>query len=326
MLYQEPINICGRVLQNRIVMPPMATGKAVNGAPGEEMTEYYRQRARGTGLVIVEHEYVMLQGMAHPGQLSMAEDLVIPAYRKLTNAIHGEGSAVIAQLNHAGVKATDTGLPPAGPSAMPTKDGMAEAMDREQIRAVVAAFTAAAVRAKEAGFDGAELHSAHGYLLNQFYSPLMNHREDEYSAKSIADRTRLHSEILRAVRAAVGEHFMIAIRFGACDFEEGGSRIEDIPAAVSAFEAAGADLIDISGGTTGFMRPGHTEPGYLKDLSFAAKTAVSVPVVLTGGVTEAGDMENLLQEGAADLIGVGRALLKDPMWSLKALGEQETSE
>ena len=80
-------------------------------------------------------------------------------------------------------------------------------------------------------------------------------------------------------------------------------------------------MIDISGGTTGFMRPGHTEPGYLKDLSFAAKTAVSVPVILTGGVTEARDMENLLQEGVADLIGVGRALLKDPMWSLNTLGE-----
>jgi 2,4-dienoyl-CoA reductase-like NADH-dependent reductase (Old Yellow Enzyme family) len=321
MLYKEPIQICGRIIQNRIVMPPMATGKAVDGAPGEEMVEYYRQRAKGTGLVIVEHEYVMLQGMAHPGQLSMAEDPVIPAYRKLTNAIHGEGSAVIAQLNHAGVKAMDTGMPPAGPSAMPAKDCTAEAMDRDQIRAVIEAFTAAAVRAKEAGFDGAELHSAHGYLLNQFYSPLTNHRDDEYSAKSMADRTRLHCEIIRTVREAVGEYFIIAIRFGACDYAEGGSRIEDIPEAVRAFEAAGADLIDISGGTTGFMRPGHTEPGYLKDLSIAAKSAVSVPVILTGGVAAASEMEALLQEGAADLIGVGRALLKDPAWSEKAMSE-----
>ncbi len=318
MLYKEPIRICGRILRNRIVMPPMATGMAADGAPGNEMVEYYRQRARGTGLVIVEHEYVMQQGMAHPGQLSMAADSVIPAYRKLTDAIHREGSAVIAQLNHAGVKAMDTGLPPAGPSAVPAKDGIAEAMDREQIRAVVAAFTAAAVRAKEAGFDGAELHSAHGYLLNQFYSPLMNHRDDKYSAKSMADRTRLHCEIIRRVREAVGKYFIIALRFGACDFTEGGSRIEDIPEAVRAFEAAGADLLDISGGTTGFMRPGHTEPGYLKDLSFAAKSAVSVPVILTGGVTAAREMEGLLQEGAADMIGVGRALLKDPAWSEKA--------
>lgn len=319
MLYQEPINICGRVLKNRIVMPPMATGKAVNGAPGEEMVEYYRQRARGTGLVIVEHEYVMLQGMAHPGQLSMAEDFVIPAYRKLTSAIHGEGAAVIAQLNHAGFKAMDTGLPPAGPSVMPTKEGASEAMDLEQIRAVAAAFTAAAVRAKAAGFDGAEFHSAHGYLLNQFYSPLTNHREDEYSAKSMANRTRLHREIIRAVRAAAGADFLIAIRFGACDYAENGSRIEDIPEAVRAFESAGADLIDISGGVTGFMRPGHTEPGYLKELSLSAKAAVTVPIILTGGVTEAKDMEGLLQEGAADLIGIGRALLKDPEWSVKAL-------
>ena len=114
---------------------------------------------------------------------------------------------------------------------------------------------------------------------------------------------------------------MIAIRFGACDYAEGGSRIEDIPEAVRAFEAAGADLIDISGGVTGFMRPGHTEPGYLKDLSIAAKSAVSVPVILTGGVTKAQEMESLLQEGAADLIGVGRALLKDPAWSEKAWRE-----
>ena len=134
----------------------------------------------------------------------------------------------------------------------------------------------------------------------------------------MADRTRLHSEILRAVRAAVGADFLVAIRFGACDFAEGGSRIESIPGAVRAFAAAGADLIDISGGTTGFMRPGHEEPGYLKALCFAAKTAVSVPIILTVGVTKARDMENLLQEGAADLIGVGRALLKDPMRSIKA--------
>ena len=318
-LYKEPIQVGNLRLRNRIVMPPMATGKAEDGAPGEEMTEYYRQRAAGTGLVIVEHEYVMRQGMAPPGQLSMAADSVIPGYRKLTSAIHGEGAAVIAQLNHAGFKAMDTGLPPAGPSVMPTKEGASEAMDLEQIRAVAAAFTAAAVRAKAAGFDGAEFHSAHGYLLNQFYSPLTNHREDEYSAKSMANRTRLHREIIRAVRAAAGADFLIAIRFGACDYAENGSRIEDIPEAVRAFESAGADLIDISGGVTGFMRPGHTEPGYLKELSLSAKAAVTVPIILTGGVTEAKDMEGLLQEGAADLIGIGRALLKDPEWSVKAL-------
>ena len=320
-LYKEPIQVGSLNLRNRIVMPPMATGKAVEGAPGEEMTEYYRARSKGTGLVIVEHAYVMLQGMAHPGQLSMAEDSVIPAYRKLTDAIRGEGASVLAQLNHAGIKAMDTGLPPAGPSALPVKDGVSEAMDPGQIRAVAAAFTAAAVRAKEAGFDGVELHSAHGYLLNQFYSPLTNRREDAYSAETVENRTRLHGEIIRAVREAVGDGFVLAVRFGACDYAEGGSRIGDIPEAVSTFVSAGADLIDISGGMTGFMRPGHSEPGYLKELSLAAKSAVTVPVILTGGVTAAREMEALLLEGAADLIGIGRALLKDPAWSEKALKE-----
>ena len=125
---------------------------------------------------------------------------------------------------------------------------------------------------------------------------------------------------MRAVREAVGADYPVTIRFGACDFtEEKGSVIEDIPEAVRAFENAGADLIDISGGLSGFMRPGRTEPGYFSDMSIAAKSSVSVPVILTGGVTEGAQLEKLLEEGAADMIGIGRALLSDPDWSVKAL-------
>ncbi len=322
MLYKEPIKVGGLTLKNRIVMPPMATRKAVNGAPGEEQVQYYRERANGTGLIIVEHAYVMPEGMAYPTQLSIADDAVIPAYQKLTDAIHRQGAKVIAQINHAGAKSKGTGYMPFAPSAVAVPDGdMPAALTQEQISAVVRAFAAAAVRAKSAGFDGVEVHSAHGYLLNQFYSPLMNHREDRYSAATMENRTRLHVEVLRAVREAVGREYPLAIRFGACDFADGGSRIEEIPDAVRVFESAGADMIDISGGMAGYLRPGRTEPGYLKDLGLAAKSAASVPVLLTGGVLCAQDMERLLQEGAADLVGVGRAMIKDPAWSEKAMSE-----
>ena len=196
-------------------------------------------------------------------------------------------------------------------------------MDSADIARVTDGFAKAAVRAREAGFDGVEIHSAHGYLLNQFYSPLTNQRTDGYCGCSMEGRTRLHCEVLRAVRAAVGSGYPVAIRFGACDFAEGGSTIGEIPEAAKAFEAAGADLIDISGGLSGFMRPGRTEPGYFSDMSIAAKNAVSVPVILTGGVTAGDQLEALLREGAADMIGVGRAMLSDPDWSLKALASLE---
>lgn len=321
-MYKEPIQLKGLTLRNRIVMPPMATRTSQDGAPGTDLVEYYRERANGTALIIVEHEYILPQGMAHPNQLSMADDAVIAAYSKLTETVHAQGARIIAQLSHAGAKTKDTGLSPVGPSAIAFGDGdVPAALTREEIRKIVSAFAAAAVRARAAGFDGVEIHAAHGYLLNQFYSPLMNHRPDEYSVSTMENRTRLHREVLRAVREAVGRDYLVAIRFGGCDYMEGGSEIADIPDAVRSFESAGADLIDMTAGMLGYLRPGHTEAGYLKDLGLAAKTAATVPVLLTGGVTRAAEAEMLLQEGAADLIGVGRALLQDADWAVKALAE-----
>ena len=321
MKLKESVQIGSLELRNRIVMPPMATGKARDGKPGDDLVEYYRARAKGTALVIVEHEYIMPQGMAHNGQLSMADDTVIPAFKKLTDAVHGEGAKIISQINHAGAKASDTGMTTVGPSAVAFQDGaVPEELTHDQIKEIIKAFADAAVRVKEAGFDGVEVHAAHGYLLNQFYSPLMNKREDEYSVKTMENRTRLHAEVVQAVREAVGDDFTVAIRFGACDFMEGGSEIKDIPEAIKCLEKTGVDLIDVTAGMMGFMRPGHTEPGYLKDLGLAAKSVASLPIILTGGVQTAEDAEKLLTDGACDLVGVGRAILKDAEWATKALG------
>lgn len=323
-MIKEKIKIRDLELRNRIVMPPMATGKAVQGAPDEALVAYYAQRAQGTALIIVEHEYISPEGMAHPSQLSMAEDSVIPAYRKLTDAVHQQGAYIFAQINHAGAKVQDPGLHAISPSGIAVGDGPeSSAMTKEDIERVKACFVKAALRTREAGFDGVEIHSAHGYLLNQFYSPKTNHRTDEYTGETLEGRTRLQVEVLRAVRNAVGEDYPVAIRFGACDYVEGGSSMEDIPEASRIFEEAGANLLDITGGLGGFIIPGKTEPGYFAELSIPAKKSVSIPVLVTGGVTDIRDAEKLLEDGAADLIGVGRALLQDGDWTVNALKQMQ---
>ncbi len=322
MKIADAVKVGHFTLRNRIAMPPMATGKAVNGAPGDDMIEYYRQRSKDAGLIIVEHEYVSPEGMAHPTQLSIASDDVIPGYRKLAEAIHEQGAVAILQISHAGAMALNGGLPVLAPSAVKTREDreMPEEMTAEDIHRITACYAAAAVRAAEAGFDGVELHGAHGYLLNQFYSPITNKRTDAYSGSTMDGRIRFHLEALRAVREAIGQDALLAIRFGACDYAEGGSTIDEIPAAVQAFEAAGADLIDISGGvvhTT--QKPGHEEPGWFADEGKAAKAAVQIPVLVTGGIHTGADAAKLLDEGAADIVCVSMALRKDAGWAAAAL-------
>ncbi len=321
MLLDKPLPLKTITLRNRIVMPPMATELSVNDVPSDALIDYYRQRAKATGLIIVEHEYVSLEGKASPRQLSMAEGVDIAAYRRLTDAIHSQGAAVIAQVNHAGADAFDDKLPVISASDIRLWRSafQAKAMTLGDIERIKHCFVNAAVQSKAAGFDGVEIHSAHGYLLNQFYSPLTNLRTDDYNGKTMEGRTRLHGEIIRAVRKAVGQDYIVALRFGACDYMKGGSQIAEIPEAVKRFVDAGVDLIDISGGLSGYMVRGASQPGWFAELSRPAKGAVDVPVILTGGVQTGQDAERLLQEGAADLIGVGRALMQDAGWSERAL-------
>ncbi len=321
MLLNQPLPLKNLTLRNRIVMPPMATEMSVNDEPADALIDYYRERAKATGLIIVEHEYVSIEGKASPKQLSMADGVDVAAYRQLTDAIHSQGAAVIAQINHAGAVAFDVNHPVISASAIRLWRGQTEAkeMTLEDIARVKGSFVNAAKVAKEAGFDGVEIHSAHGFLLNQFYSPFCNHRTDAYTGSTMDGRTRLHCEIIRAVREAVGDGYLVAIRFGACDYMKGGSRIEEIPEAVKRFVDAGVDLVDISGGLNGYLIQGATQPGWFAELSRPAKEAVNVPVILTGGIQTGQDAEKLLAEGVADLIGVGRAMMQDATWSERAL-------
>ena len=318
-----PVRVNTLTLKNRLVMPPMATAKADEaGRVTQAVCDYYQERARYSkvGLIITEHSYVCMQGKAHPGQTSLAEDADLAAWCRLTDCVHRENVRIFAQLSHAGTAASSavTGQPPVGPSAVFHPKQTAEKpqeMTAVQMDAVKQAFAAAALRARESGFDGVEIHAAHGYLLNQFYSPLANHRTDAYGPQSVENRTRFLREVLQAVRDAVGKDYPVAVRLGGCDYQPGGSTVEDCVEACRLLEEGGADLLHLTGGMAGFVRPGHREPGYFQDMSRPVKAAAGIPVLLTGGVTTLAQAQALLEQDCADLIGVGRAIFRNPHWA-----------
>jgi NADPH2 dehydrogenase len=321
----QPLKVRSMTLSNRLVMPPMATAKASSdGRVSQALLDYYEEKSRGgfIALVIIEHSYVSTEGKANANQLSLADDAFIPKLRKLAEIIHRQGSRAAMQINHAGSAALKEviGSSPVAPSAVanPRRGDLPRELSRREISDVIAAFTDAARRVKEAGFDTVEIHSAHGYLLNQFLSPLTNKRTDEYGG-ALADRIRIHLQIIEAVRAAVGPQFPVQVRLGASDFIEGGTTIEDSQTAAKAFEKAGVDIIHISGGFVGYAPPGLSGQGYFAPLSEAIKSVVSIPVILTGGITNVDAAERLLAEKKADLIGVGRAILEDSTWAERAV-------
>lgn len=328
MLLKTPVTIKHMTLHDRLVLPPMASANCPDGTVTQQLLDHYEDICRGghIGLVITEHAYIHPQGKAGKTQMSIADDGCIPGLTELVDIIHRCGSKVICQINHAGSGTNPDiteGWEPIGPSAVghPKKtDNVPREMTLEEIAAMPGLYAEAARRAKAAGYDGVEIHSAHGYLLNQFYSPITNHRTDAYGG-SLKNRVRLHLEVIRAVRAAVGEDYPVALRLGGCDYMKDGSTVADAAAACKLFASEGVDLLDITGGMCSFNVPGRTFPGWFRDQSQAVRTAVDVPVILTGGVTTAQQAETLLQEGAADLIGVGRAMLWDHRWAEQQMAE-----
>ena len=320
-MIHDPIFIRNLELRNRLVMPPMQTDRSDLGHVTDRMVQYYADRARYSrpGLIISEHCCINEQGRASRNQLSIAAEACVSEHSRVTAAIHEAGSRVFIQLNHAGnaaepldgaelVSASDVRSlrKPGTPTPRP--------LTAEEIEALQQCFADAAERALAAGYDGVEIHSAHGYLLNQFYSPLTNHRDDAYGSENVETRLRFLLETIAAVRSRIGSEVPLAVRLGGSDYMSGGSTEEDAVEACRLLEAAGADLLDLSGGMCGYIRPDLKEAGYFASMTEKIKASVSVPVLLTGGVTKLSEAEALLSAGKADLIGVGRALFRDAHW------------
>ena len=318
-MIEQTIQVGNLQLRGRIVMPPMATEQADGGLVTPGMGAYYAARAKNPeiGLIITEHSSIEMRGKASRGQVSIAENEAIEGLSTITKAIHAaaEGIKVFAQINHAGgyTSRDITGTEPVSASAGILKQEPARALTKDEILQIEELFAQAARRAQLAGYDGVEIHSAHSYLLNQFYSPLTNHRTDEYGSQTMENRLRMHLETIQKVREKVGENFPIAVRLGGCDYTPGGSTIEDSVEASLMLQKAGVDLLDLSGGMCRYILEGVSEPGWFGQMTQQIKQQVSVPVLLTGGIKTRAEAETLLEQGAADLIGIGRALLKEPL-------------
>lgn len=329
-MLEQQTTIGSITLKNRFAMAPVDLEKSDRGTVSDEQLVYYDERTKGgnVGLVIVEHTFVLPEGRAAENQTSSADDGDVESLARIADLIHEHGSPCVVQLSHAGLRAPDLGdglegISPSGMVGMMEKSGLRQmrALATVEIDALINAFANAAVRAKKAGFDGVELHSAHGYLLNQFYSPLTNLRTDEYGSRTVEDRVRLHCQIIDAVREELGADSLVGIRFGACDYMDGGSTIEDGVVAAMIFEQHGVDFIDVSGGLCGSRPANMKGAGFFGDAASAIKKSVSMPVVLAGGVKTREDAERLLNDGVADIIAVARAIIADPSWGEKALSK-----
>lgn len=325
MNLKTPLTLERIRLKNRLVLPPMASSAAdEEGLASQELFDYYKKMTAGghIGLVILEHAYMDPLGKASNNQLSLAQDKAKKNLEKLVKIIHDNGSKVFAQINHAGARAlkdlpTILGVSKGIDFLPNTKKDNFKEMTLEDIEAFKASYLQAVKRAMDVGFDGVEVHGAHGYLINQFYSPLSNKREDAYGPANLESRLRLPLELLEEIRK-LGD-FPLALRLGACDYKPGGSSKEDLEEASQILERAGYDILDISGGFSGYNHPSSKEEGYFKELTKEIKNHSQLPLILTGGIITRKGADELLNGGLADLIGVGRAFLKDPLWGKKAM-------
>jgi NADPH2 dehydrogenase len=317
VILSDPLLIKGLTLKCRIVMPPMATGFATkHGTATRSLVEHYVRHAKALGLIIVEHSYVSLQGKLSERQLGIHDDSLIPGLKKLVQNVHAMGTPIAAQINHAGARTTKeiTGMPPVAPSAA---EGVRE-LQVGEIEDLSYAFTVAAERAMKAGFDGVEVHGAHGFLLNQFFSPLTNRRSDKYGG-SLENRMRFPLEVVEKIKDVVRGKVLM-YRLGADDLDPAGTIIADSKKFGLKLQDAGVDVIDVSGGVCG-SRPEKLQgiQGYFVPQAHQIREVVNMPVVGVGGIEDPAYADRLLREGIVDLVAVGRALLKDPEWAIKAL-------
>ncbi len=321
----EPAVLGGISLRNRIVRSATWEGMCDEaGAPTGRLIALYEALAEGgVGLILSGYAYVLPEGKQTPGKMGMHDDALVPPLRELTRRVHAKGGTIAAQLVHAGGQAFRrvSGLPPVGPSAvsLPHYGEPPEPLAVEGIGRIAEAFGRAAARAKEAGFDGVQLHGAHGYLIGQFLSPLTNRREDGYGG-SLANRARFAVEVLGAVRNAVGRGFPVWIKLNGEDFLDGGLRLADSIGAARILERAGIDAIEVSGGTPGSGdRPAARtridtpeKEAYHRTFAKAIREKVNLPVGVVGGLRSLSLLEEIVRTGDADFVSMARPFIREP--------------
>ncbi|MGW6544395.1 NADH:flavin oxidoreductase/NADH oxidase [Streptomyces massasporeus] len=339
----EPFTLRELTIPNRVWMPPMCQYSAApegpeTGVPTDWHFAHYAARATGgTGLIIVEATAVSAQGRISPYDLGIWNDTQVEAFRRITGFLSAQGAVPAIQLAHAGRKAsTDRpwkGGAPVGPDAhgwdsvapsplaFDDRHPAPAELTVDQIKNIVEQFAAAARRALAAGFEVAEIHGAHGYLINEFLSPHSNHRTDAYGG-SYENRTRFALEVVDAVREVWPDDKPLFFRVSATDWLEGGGWTADDTVRLAAdLRAHGIDLLDVStgGNASGVRIP--TGPGYQVPFAARVKNETALPVAAVGLITDVEQAEKILANGEADAVLLGRELLRNPSWARHAARE-----
>jgi 2,4-dienoyl-CoA reductase-like NADH-dependent reductase (Old Yellow Enzyme family) len=322
-------------LPNRVALAPMCQYSAgPDGLPTDWHRVHLGSRAvGGAGLVITEATAVVPEGRISPQDTGLWSGAHVDAWRPVTAFVAAHGAVPAVQLAHAGFKAStyrpwsgrggvpdaEGGWTPVGPGSEPfvPEYRVPTALDEAGIEGVVEAFATAAGRAVDAGFAAVEIHAAHGYLLHEFLSPLTNHRADGWGGDR-AGRMRLTLEVARAVRATVGEAVPVLTRISATDWTEGGWTVEDSVVLAGELAAAGVDLVDTSSGGASTSAAIPVGPGYQVPLAARIRREAGVPTGAVGLIVEPEQAEQIVAGGEADLVLLGRELLRDPYWPRRA--------
>jgi 2,4-dienoyl-CoA reductase-like NADH-dependent reductase (Old Yellow Enzyme family) len=330
----SPLTIRGLTLRNRIAVSPMCQYSSDDGFASDWHLVHLGSRAiGGAGLVIAEATAVEDRGRISPGDLGIWKDQHIAPLARIAQFLREHGAAAGIQLAHAGRKAStripweggtamaesDGGWQTLSPSAAAFKDGdpAPREMTREDIAAVVRAFTDAAARAVQAGFDVIELHGAHGYLIHEFLSPLINQRTDEYGG-TFENRVRFAVEVTTAVRAAWPRDRPLFMRLSCSDWVEGGWDIEQSVELARTLGALGVDLIDCSSGGAVPNAVIAVAAGYQVPFADRIRAGAGIPTGAVGMITEPGQADAIIRNGHADLVLLAREMLRSPYWPMEA--------
>ena len=336
----EPLTLRGTTFANRVWLAPMCQYSAVDGVVNDWHLVHLGARAvGGFGLLLTEAAAVVPEGRITPQDAGIWTDEQAVAWGRIVDFVHARGALIGIQLAHAGRKAStyrpwgsgrgtiaadDGGWATVAPSPIAFPGYAAPvALTAAQVAEVPGAFAAAALRAEAAGFDVVEIHAAHGYLLHEFLSPLSNERTDEYGG-TLENRARLLVEVVDAVRAVWPQDKPVLVRFSATDWTDGGLTVDEVTQVAKELAGHGVDLVDVStGGNVPATIP--LGPGYQVPAASAVRAGSGLPVSAVGLITTATQAEQVLADGAADVVMIARAGLRDPMWPLRAAAELDAA-
>ena len=315
----DPLTINKTVLDNRFIRSATMDGMANNGLVSDNEIKLYQDLGKGEiGLIFSHGLYPTREGQCSPGQVSVHTDDAIPSLKKMVDAVHENGGKIAAQILHGGWMCGQqtTGMQPVGPSKIthPMSKAEIRELSSDEVYELVEDYARAAQRIHQAGFDGVQLHAAHSWILSAFLSPVTNKRDDEWGGTN-EKRTNLLRRICQGMRKVTGPDYPIMIKLGIKDYHPEGKTIDDGIEQAKLLEEAGFDAIEVSEGLEQdffhHIRPDVTSPYYLEECR-QVKQALSIPVMLVGGLRKISDMKAVIEEGVADAISMCRPFIMDP--------------